>query len=73
MPSSTDTLRMLLAQFVSVASDSTVLGLLDLAWLLRLVKTEWNFLNHHHSLNKCFCYFHDIMTQFEITKHKFPN
>ena len=38
MSSSRDTLRVLLAWFAS-----TVLGLPDIAWLLRFVKIEWIF------------------------------
>ena len=40
-----DTLWLLLARFTSIASESIVLGLPDLAWSLRLFQSEKNFLN----------------------------
>ena len=50
MPSSPDTLRVILARFASViwstASESTVLGLPKLAWLLRILQFQWNFFGH---------------------------
>ena len=49
MPSSPDTLWVLLARFVSMAwsttSEFTVWGLPDLAWLLRFLQPKQNFLN----------------------------
>ena len=49
MPNSPDTLPVLLAGFAfmawSIASDSMVLGLSDLAWL-RFLQPKQNFLNH---------------------------
>ena len=50
MPSLPDTLQVLLAEFTSlaqsIASESTVLGLLDFAWSSWFLQPEWTFLNH---------------------------
>ena len=85
MPSSPDTLLMLLVEFtstnLSTASESTVLVLPDLVWL-SFMHPERNFFTHLISVSRStlaslfvqmfFCFFCGVMAQFKLEKHKSP-
>ena len=91
MQSLPDTHSVLLTRFASMswstASESIILGLLDLSWSLKFLQLEQNFLNSGYltvinctstftfifPMKNILACFRDVIYQFKLVKHKFSN